>query len=441
MKALGALKLLYVQVLVATALGILVGWLFPETGTALKPLGDAFIKLIKMIIAPVIFCTVATGIAHMSDLKKFGRVGGKTLVYFEVISTFALFIGLLIGNVVQPGAGFNIDPQALDPAIAAQYAKSAESLSFTDYVLHIIPDTFFGAFAGGDLLQILLLAILTGFACTLLGDFGIQAAHWLDNASRVFFALIRIIVMAAPIGAFGAMAFTIGRFGTASLIQLGSLVLTFYVSAALFVLIVLGLIARAVGFSILKFLAYIKEELLIVFGTSSSETVLPQLMMKLQQLGASRSVVGLVIPSGYSFNLDGTNIYMTLAMLFLAQATNTHLDVWQQATILGVAMLTSKGASGVTGAGFVTLAATLTIVPDIPIVALAVLVGVDRFMSTCRALTNAVGNGVAALVVAKWENELDHVQLARALAAGPDAVRATAPSPAGVPVPAEAPAE
>ncbi len=430
-------KQLYVQVLLATALGILLGIVAPETATAMKPLGDAFIKLIKMIIAPVIFCTVATGIAHMSDLKKFGRVGGKTLIYFEVISTFALILGLLVGNLVRPGDGFNIDVAALDPAIAAQYAKTAESMAFTDHLMRIIPDTFFGAFAGGDLLQVLFLAILTGFACTMLGEFGNQVGHWLDNASKVFFALIRIIVWAAPIGAFGAMAFTVGRFGSASLLQLGSLVLTFYVTAALFVVFVLGAMARYTGFSIFKFMSYIKEELLIVFGTSSSEPVLPQLMIKLQQLGASRSVVGLVIPSGYSFNLDGTNIYMTLAMLFLAQATNIELSFYQQATILGVAMLTSKGASGVTGAGFVTLAATLTIIPDIPIVALAVLVGVDRFMSTCRALTNAIGNGVAALVVAHWEGELDHVQLRRALEQGPEVTAATQPRPAPAHMPAQ----
>jgi aerobic C4-dicarboxylate transport protein len=419
MRVLSLLKILYVQVLIAVVIGILVGMAFPETGTALKPLGDGFIKLIKMIIAPVIFCTVAIGIAHMSDLKKFGRVGLKTLVYFEVVSTFALIIGLIVGNVVRPGAGFNIDVATLDPSIAAQYTKGAESVSFIDEVLRIIPDTFLGAFTSGNLLQVLFLAILTGFACARMGPFGAQVAHWLEQAVQVFFSLISIIVKAAPIGAFGAMAFTIGRYGAESLVQLGTLILTFYITALLFVLVVLGLVARAAGFSILKFINYIKEELFIVLGTSSSEPVLPQLMLKLQTLGASRSVVGLVIPSGYSFNLDGTNIYMTLAMLFLAQATNIDLSLGQQLTILGVAMLTSKGASGVTGAGFITLAATLTIIPDIPIVALAVLVGIDRFMSECRALTNAIGNGVAALVVARWENELDQVQLARELARGP----------------------
>jgi len=418
------LKLLYVQVLIATALGILIGMLFPETGEALKPLGDAFIKLIKMIIAPVIFCTVAIGIAHMSDLKKFGRMGAKTLIYFEVVSTFALVIGLIVGNVIRPGDGFNIDVASLDPRIAAQYTQGAQSLSFVDHLMRIVPDTFFGAFTGGDLLQVLLLAILTGFACARLGSFGAQVANWLESAARVFFSLISIIVRVAPVGAFGAMAFTVGRYGAESLVQLGVLILTFYITAVLFVLLVLGTIARLTGFSILKFISYIKEELFIVLGTSSSEPVLPQLMVKLQQLGASRSVVGLVIPSGYSFNLDGTNIYMTLAMLFLAQATNTPLDLGQQLTIMGVAMLTSKGASGVTGAGFVTLAATLTVVPDIPIVALAVLVGIDRFMSECRALTNAIGNGVATLAVARWENELDRVKLTEALERGPEAIPA-----------------
>jgi len=308
MRALNLLKLLYVQVLIATALGIIVGMAFPQTGEALKPLGDGFIKLIKMIIAPVIFCTVAIGIAHMSDLKKFGRVGLKTLVYFELVSTLALAIGLVVGNVIQPGAGFNIDVASLDPAIAAQYTKGAASLTFTDTVLHIIPDTFLGAFTSGDLLQVLFLAILTGFACARLGPFGAQVAHALEQIAEVFFSLIRIIVRVAPVGAFGAMAFTIGRYGAESLVQLGALILTFYITALLFVLVVLGTIARLAGFSILKFISYIREELFIVLGTSSSEPVLPQLMLKLQTLGASRSVVGLVIPSGYSFNLDGISI-------------------------------------------------------------------------------------------------------------------------------------
>ena len=420
MGALRWLKLLYVQVLIGIALGVLVGALWPETGAALKPLGDAFIKLIKLTIAPVIFCTVAAGIAHMSDLKKFGRVGGKALLYFEVISTFALLIGLAVGSIVRPGAGFGIDPATLDPSIAAGYAEKASAdTGLVDHLLKIIPDTFVGAFAGGDLLQVLFIAILTGFACTRLGEFGAKVAHGLDSGVKVFFSIIHIVVRAAPIGAFGAMAFTIGRYGLDSLVQLGSLIATFYITALLFVFIVLGLVARVVGFSIVRFLAYIREELLIVLGASSSEAVLPQMMEKLERLGASKPVVGLVIPTGYSFNLDGTNIYMTLATLFLAQATGTHLDIWQMLTLLGVAMITSKGASGVTGAGFITLAATLAVVPDIPIQSLALLVGIDRFMSECRALTNLIGNGVATLAVARWENELDMDQLHTELARGP----------------------
>ena len=413
------LKLLYVQVLIGIALGVLVGALWPETGAGLKPLGDAFIKLIKLTIAPVIFCTVAAGIAHMSDLKKFGRVGGKALLYFEAVSTLALLIGLVVGSVLQPGRGFGIDPATLDPSVAAGFAEKAKGDSIAGHLLGIIPDTFIGAFAGGDLLQVLFVAILTGFACTRLGDFGATVANGLDRAAKVFFSIIHIVVRAAPVGAFGAMAFTIGRYGLDSLVQLGALIGTFYVTALLFVLVVLGLVARWVGFSILKFLAYIREELLIVLGASSSEAVLPQMMEKLERLGASKPVVGLVIPTGYSFNLDGTNIYMTLATLFLAQATGIHLSALQMASLLGVAMITSKGASGVTGAGFITLAATLAVVPDIPIQSLALLVGVDRFMSECRALTNLVGNGVATLAVARWENELDMDQLRAELDRGP----------------------
>jgi aerobic C4-dicarboxylate transport protein len=423
MKLLGPLKLLYVQVLIAIALGIMVGALWPQTGVALKPLGDGFIKLIKMVIAPVIFCTVAGGIAHMSDLAKFGRVGGKALIYFEVVSTLALVVGLVVGLIVQPGAGFNIDPASLDPKIATGYAeKAAHSGGLAEYILGIIPDTFFGAFAGGNLLQVLLIAILTGFACARLGEFGHKVSGVLDQIGGVFFSIIHIVVRLAPIGAFGAMGFTIGKYGLDALIQLAALVATFYATSLLFVVVVLGAIAAVAGFSIFRFIAYIREELLIVLGTSSSESVLPQIMEKLQRLGASKSVTGLVIPTGYSFNLDGTNIYMTLATLFLAQATNTELSWVQMATLLGVAMLTSKGASGVTGAGFITLAATLAVVPDIPMVALAVLVGVDRFMSECRALTNLVGNGVATLVVARWENELDTETLHRELKRGPKAL-------------------
>ena len=419
MRALRIFRVLYVQVLVAIALGVLVGFLWPHVGVQLKPLGDGFIKLIKVLIAPVIFCTVATGIAHMSDLKSFGRIGGKAILYFEVVSTIALVLGLVVGEIVQPGAGFNIDPAALDPAAVKEFLARARVDTLSAHLLNIIPDTFVGAFAGGDLLQVLLLAILTGFALTRMGEAGKAAAGFLDRAIQVFFSILHIVVRAAPIGAFGAMGFTIGKYGPEALINRGRLVATFYLTSILFVVVVLGLIAWAAGFSIFRFIAYIREELLIVLGTSSSETVLPQLMEKLERLGAPKAVVGLVVPAGYSFNLDGTNIYMTLATLFLAQATNTHLTLTQELTLLGVAMLTSKGASGVTGAGFITLAATLAVVPSIPIVALAVLVGVDRFMSECRALTNLVGNGVATLVVARWEKAIDLAALKAELKRGP----------------------
>ena len=419
------LKLLYVQVLIAIALGVAVGAIWPSVGVAMKPLADGFIKLIKLVIAPVIFVTVAGGIARMSDLKAFGRVGAKTLIYFEVVSTLALLIGLVVGLVIRPGAGFNVDPATLDPSVAAEYAaKAADDKGLVAWLLGLIPDTFFSALASGNLLQVLLIAILTGFACARLGDFGDRVADSLDQIGKVFFGIIHIVVRFAPLGAFGAMGFTIGKYGVEALGNLAVLIGVFYVTSLLFVIVVLGLIARMAGFSIFRFIAYIREELLIVLGTSSSESVLPQMMLKLQRLGASRSVTGLVIPTGYSFNLDGTNIYMTLATLFLAQATNTHLDFWQLATILGVAMLTSKGASGVTGAGFITLAATLAVVPDIPIAALALIVGIDRFMSECRALTNLVGNGVATLVIARWEGELDQDRLALELARGPAAVEA-----------------
>ncbi|HWT50623.1 MAG TPA: dicarboxylate/amino acid:cation symporter [Caulobacter sp.] len=410
------MKSIYVQVLIAIALGILVGALWPKVGVAVKPLGDGFIKLIKLVIAPVIFCTVAGGIARMGDIKAFGRVGVKALLYFEVVSTLALVLGLLVGRTLRPGDGFNIDPKTLDPSIAAGYlekAKHGEGL--VAYLLHLIPDTFFSAFSEGNLLQVLVVAILTGFACVRLGDFGDKVANVLEDVGKLFFGVIHVVVRLAPLGAFGAMGFTIGKYGVGALMQLGALVATFYITSILFVLLVLGTIAWASGFSILRFLAYIREELLIVLGTSSSESVLPQMMEKLENAGARRSVVGLVIPTGYSFNLDGTNIYMTLATLFLAQATNTHISLGQELALLGVAMLTSKGASGVTGAGFITLAATLAVVPDIPIAALAVLVGVDRFMSECRALTNLVGNGVATLVVARWEGALDRDRLTRVL--------------------------
>ncbi|MDB5924615.1 MAG: Na+/H+ dicarboxylate symporter [Betaproteobacteria bacterium] len=407
---------LYVQVLIAITIGVLVGYFYPKTGTELKPLGDAFIALIRMMISPVIFCTVVHGIASMSDLAKVSRVGLKALLYFEVVSTVALAIGLFVGEIVKPGQGFNIDPSTLDPHAVAAYVTRAKQEGIVAHLLAIIPNTFVDAFAKGDLLQVLLIAILTGIAVARLGKLGQRVNGAIDAAGKVFFRIIGIIVKLAPLGAFGAMAFTIGAYGLGSLRNLAELIATFYLSSILFVLIVLGAIARATGFSILRFIGYIKDELLIVLGTSSSETVLPRMIQKMQRLGASSSVVGLVIPLGYSFNLDGTNIYMTLATLFLAQATNTPLTFGQEMTVLLVAMLTSKGASGVTGAGFVTLAATLTIIPDIPIQALAILVGIDKFMSECRALTNLIGNGVATVVISRWEGELDRDQLNAAMA-------------------------
>jgi aerobic C4-dicarboxylate transport protein len=413
---------LYIQVLIAIAIGIFIGHFYPTFGVALKPLGDGFIALIKMMIAPVIFCTVVHGIGSMSDLKKVGRVGVKTLFYFEAVSTVALAIGLLVGEVLKPGAGFNIDPTTLDPKAVASYVTQAKEHGIVAHLLGIIPDTFMGAFARGDILQVLLISILAGFTIALLGELGQRINAVIDGMAKIFFGMIRIIVRAAPIGALGAMAFTVGAYGVGSLINLIQLVGTFYLTSLLFVLVVLGSIARLAGFSILRFVAYIKDELLIVLGTSSSETVLPHMIQKMEHLGASKSVVGLVIPTGYSFNLDGTNIYMTLATLFLAQATNTPLTLSQELGILAVAMLTSKGASGVTGAGFVTLAATLAIVPDIPIQSIAILLGIDKFMSECRALTNLVGNGVATIVISRWEGELDvgklHETMARPVAAG-----------------------
>lgn len=409
-------SILYVQVLLAIAAGVALGWLAPDTAKALKPLGDGFIKLIKMVIAPVVFCTVVHGIASVRDAGRVGRVGLKALVYFEVVSTFALALGLVVGNVFKTGQGFNLDPAQLDTSAVSSFISRAKDDSVTAHLLNLVPDTFVGAFANGDLLQVLLLALLCGFAINALPDARRRATvEVLDAASEVFFGVVRLVVKAAPIGAFGAMAFTVGAFGLGALIKLGELVATFYLSALAFVFIVLGGIARLCGFSILRFLGFIREELLIVLGTSSSESVLPQLMHKLRALGCAPPVVGLTVPLGYSFNLDGTNLYMTLATVFLAYATNTELSLTQQLTLLLVAMLTSKGASGVTGAGFITLAATLAVVPTIPIEALAVLIGIDKFMSECRALTNLVGNGVACLVISKWEGELDEAQLHAAL--------------------------
>lgn len=411
--------LLYVQVLVAIAAGVALGHAYPGAGAAMKPLGDAFIQLIKMMIAPVIFCTVVHGIASMSDLRSVGRVGLKALVYFEVVSTLALAIGLVVGRWAQPGAGFDIDAATLDPGAVEGYVRRAGEGSFVDHLLAIVPSSFVDAFAKGDLLQVLLVSVLSGIAVARMGTAGQRIAGAIDLAGQMFFRIIGLIVRLAPVGAFGAMAFTVGAYGLGSLWNLFQLVATFYLTSLMFVLVVLGSVAALNGFSILRLVRYIKDELLIVLGTSSSETVLPHMMEKMQRLGASPPVVGLVIPTGYSFNLDGTNIYITLAVLFLAQATNTPLTLTQELTILGVAMLTSKGASGVTGAGFVTLAATLSIIPDIPIQALAILVGIDKFMSECRALTNLIGNAVATLVVARWEGALDTDRMARELSGTP----------------------
>jgi aerobic C4-dicarboxylate transport protein len=408
-------KILYVQVLFAIVAGVLLGIFEPAYATAMKPLGDGFIKLIKMIIAPVIFCTVVAGIAGMQDMKKVGRVGGKALLYFEVVSTLALAIGLLVANIVKPGAGFNADLTKLDTSGLTQYTSKVHDQSTVGFLMNIIPNTFFDAFAKGDILQVLLIAILFGSALSMLGERGRPVTKFINDVSHVIFGVVGIVMKVAPIGAFGAMAFTIGKFGIASLIPLAKLMGSFYLTCFLFVVIVLGAIAKYTGFSIFRFISYIKEELLIVLGTSSSESALPALMRKLEKLGCSKSVVGLVVPTGYSFNLDGTNIYMTMAALFVAQATNTDLTLTQELTILFVAMLTSKGASGITGAGFITLAATLAVVPTIPVAGMALILGIDRFMSECRALTNFVGNGVASIVVSKWEKELDHDRLAAEL--------------------------
>ena len=405
-------RILYVQVLIAVALGIVIGHFFPAQGQALQPLGDGFIKLVKMIIAPIIFCTVTHGIAAMSDLRKLGRIGGKTLLYFEIVSTVALVIGLVVVNTLQPGAGFQqgaLDPKAVQKT--HEYLEKAHDLSTVTFLLNIIPTSFFDAFAKGDLLQVLLVAILSAFAIGALGERGKPILHVIDTASQIFFGIMRIVVQLAPIGALGAMAYTVGSYGLGALRNLLELMLGFYVTAGLFVVIVLGTIARAAGFSIFRFIAYIKEELWLVLGTSSSETALPGMLRKMRALGCAESTVGLVIPTGYSFNLDGTNIYMTMATVFLAQATNTHMDLRHQLTLLGVAMLSSKGASGVTGAGFITLAATLAVMKEIPIESLAILVGIDRFMSECRSLTNLVGNGVATVVISRWEKEVTPAQL------------------------------
>ncbi len=410
-------RILYVQVILAVILGIVVGRFFPEFGKSLKPLGDGFISLVKMMIAPIIFCTVVHGIASMGDLKKLGRIGAKTLLYFEIVSTIALVVGLVVVNVLKPGEGFTPPGESFhpEPLTATDTphldVEKAKTLSTTEFILNLIPKTFLGAFVSGDLLQVLLIAVLVAFALAFMGERGKPMLHVIEYGSQVFFGVMQILVKAAPIGAFGAMAFTVGSFGVSALSKLVALMMGFYLTAGFFVVIVLGGIAWFSGFSIFRFLNHIKDELLLVLGTSSSETALPGLIEKMQRLGCAKSTVGLVVPTGYSFNLDGTNIYMAMAAVFLAQATNTPLDLPHQLSLLGVAMLTSKGASGVTGAGFVTLAATLQAVPGIPLESLALLIGIDRFMSECRAVTNLIGNGVATVVISRWENEITPAQL------------------------------
>jgi len=406
---------LYLQVLVAIALGIALGMLSPKIGASLKPLGDAFVKLVKMVISPVIFLTVVTGIASVRELGALGRLTAKTFAYFLCFSTLALVIGLFVANVLQPGRGMHIDAATLDAAAVHDYVLKAHDQSVVGFLTGIIPDTMFSALVDGNILQVLFLAVLTGIACSLVGAPAEPLVELFDRAGKVVFKIVAIVMRAAPLGAFGAMAFTIGKYGVGVLLNLAALVFSFYLTSLLFVLVVLGLVARFNGFSILALIRYLKSELLLVLGTSSSEAALPSLMEKMEAAGCDKTVVGLVVPTGYSFNLDGTNIYMTLAALFIAQALDVHLSIGQELLLLGVAMLSSKGAAGVTGSGFITLAATLAIVPSVPVAGMALILGVDRFMSECRSLTNFIGNAVATIVVAKWEGALDTGQLAAAL--------------------------
>ncbi|AEK61253.1 dicarboxylate/amino acid:cation symporter [Collimonas fungivorans] len=408
-------KSLYVQVLTAIVIGVLLGHFYPETGTAMKPLGDGFIKLIKMIIAPVIFCTVVIGIAGMEDMKKVGKTGGLALLYFEIMSTVALILGLVVVNVWHPGTGMHVDLSSLDTKSIAAYTGPGKMESTVDFFFHIIPSSMIDAFAKNEILQVLLIAILFGFSLHKFGGRGTLVFDFIEKFSHVLFGMVGLIMKVAPIGAFGAMAFTIGKYGVGSLLSLGQLMGAFYLTCLLFIFGVLGVVARVHGFSVWKFVKYIKEELLIVLGTSSSESVLPRLMGKLENLGAKKSVVGLVIPTGYSFNLDGTSIYLTMAAVFIAQATDTPMSLMQQLTLLAVLLLTSKGAAGVTGSGFIVLAATLSAVGHVPVAGLALILGIDRFMSEARALTNTIGNGVATIIVAKWTGELDEQQLHRQL--------------------------
>lgn len=411
-------KSLHFQVFLSIIIGIALGYYFPSLGESMKPLGDAFIKLIKMIIGPIIFCTIVTGIAGMGDMKKVGRVGGKALLYFETVTSFALLLGIVLVNWIKPGAGMNVDVSTLDTSAISVYTSAAQQHSTVDFFMNIIPNTVVDAFTKGDILQILLFSVMFGWALSKMGEHGKTLFNIIGEVSHTFFAIVDIIMKVAPIGTFGAMAFTVGKYGIGSLGPLAKLLGTFYFTCFIFVLLVIAPIARWAGFSLMKYLSYFKEELLVVLGTASSESVLPRMMDKLEKMGCPKSIVGLVIPTGYSFNLDGTSIYLTMAAIFMAQATNTDLTLMQQLTILAVLLLTSKGASGVTGSGFIVLAATLSAIPTIPVGALALVFGVDRFMTQGRALTNLIGNGVATLVVAKWENELDYNTLHKVLAAG-----------------------
>lgn len=407
---------LYFQVILAITIGICLGHVYPSLGADMKPLGDGFVKLIKMIIAPVIFCTVVTGIAGMESMKAVGKTGAIALIYFEVVSTLALIIGLCLVNVLQPGAGMNVDPSSLDASAISVYADQAQSQGIIPFLLDVIPASVIGAFAGGNILQVLLFAVLFGFSLHHIGEKGKPIFNIIDGFSQVIFGIINMIMKLAPIGAFGAMAFTIGKYGIGSLVQLGQLIASFYLTCLLFIFLVLGSIAKANGFSIVRFIAYIREELLIVLGTSSSESVLPRMLVKMEALGCKKSVVGLVIPTGYSFNLDGTSIYLTMAAVFIAQATNTPLDLFHQLTLLVVLLISSKGAAGVTGSGFIVLAATISAVGHLPLAGLALILGIDRFMSEARALTNLIGNGVATLVVARYCDQLDEATMQDALA-------------------------
>jgi aerobic C4-dicarboxylate transport protein len=414
------------QVLLGVAFAIIFGYVSPVRAIAMKPLGDAFIRLITMIITLVIFCTLVTGIAGMEDMKKVGRVGGKALLYFEVVSTIALLIGLVVGNVVHPGSGFNVDPATLDARAVTEYAGQAEAQSVTEFLTHIIPNTIVDAFTRGDILQVLLVSVVFGFALSIAGPGCKPLVDVLEGLTRAVFGVVGILMRFAPIGAFGAMAFTIGKYGLASLGPLAKLMATLYITSIIFVIVVLGSIARVAGFGILRFLWFLREEILLVLATSSSEPALPNLMAKLEKLGCSKALVGLVVPTGYTFNADGTSLYMTLAALFVAQATNTHLTLGQQFTILGVALLTSKGASGVQGAAFIALVATMMVIPTIPVAGMALILGIDRFLSMCRAVVNMIGNAVATLVVARWENELDRNALQNHLRGATDTLERSA---------------